>query len=143
MKKRLIGLVAVAMMLACVPHTSAMSEGFTVTKETQVEQGLNFTLSAVRVSEAAVLVRMEIPKDGKLENLKRVTMTIGTGSPLVSADLQTTSGKNGSLAVSFQLSPDLANKCSIVLVVPNVPATALDYEHFYAVELKGYVTDRK
>lgn len=148
MKKRLAGLMIAAMMFACIPHAFANSEFISVTKETQAKLGLKFTLSAVRVSETAVLVRMEIPKEGKLKDLKRVTMTIGTGtigtagSPLVSATLQTTPGKKNSWVVSFQLSPDLADKCSIDLVVLN-PAAALPNESFYAVELKGYVTDRK
>jgi hypothetical protein len=111
-----------------------------VTKQTQAKLGLNFTLVADRVDDEAVLVRMEIPREGKLKHLRSVSLRIGPGRPLVAATLQTTPGKNGSWVVSFQLCPDLADKCSIDLIVPSDP---LPYEVYYAVELKGYVTDRK
>lgn len=143
MTKKLVGSMIVLLMLACAQPTFALSEGVVVTKKTQAESGLDFTLTAVRLSQDAVSVRMEIPVRGKLKNLKRVTMSIGQGSPLVSANLQTTPGKEGSLIVSFQLSPDLADKCSIYLVVPSKNPTAFTYESFYAVQLREYVTDRK
>ncbi len=136
MKKRLVGLLVVAAMSACVPRAFALSAGFTVTKATQVEQGLDFTLSAVRASETAVLVRMEIPREGKLKDLKSVKMRIGA-EPLVWADLQTTAGKDGALVVGFQLAPALADKCSIDLMT-----TSLDGV-YYSIELKGYITDKK
>ena len=137
-----IALTILMMLCLCVQHTSAMSEGIFVTKETQAQLGLNYTLAADRVDDKAVLVRMEIPTKGKLKDLKRVNMTIGQGRPLVSAALQTTPGKNGCLVVSFRLSPDLADKCSIDLVTTR-PTAILSNEFFYAVELKGYVTVRK
>ena len=63
-----------------------------------------------------------------------------SGSPLVSANLQTTPTKSGALAISFQLSPELAEKCTIRLG-PLYPAVALSWE-YYAVVLKGYITER-
>ena len=143
MAKRFVWLMVALLWGAHMPHAFAMSEGYFVTKATQAEQGLDYTLSAVRASDTAVLVSMEIQKVGKLKDLKRVTMTVGTGSPIVSADLQTRPGKNGSVVVSFQLSPELADKCSIMLFTPTVPVEPMNYEQFYAVELKSYVTDRK
>ena len=118
-----------------------------VTKETQAKIGVEFTLTATRVSETAVLVEMEIPRKGKLRNLKDVSLDIGdyhpgvSSSPLLAANLQTTPGKNNSLIVSFQLSPELADKCSIRLG-PLEPAVAMSWE-YYAVMLKGYVTTRR
>ena len=70
-------------------------------------------------------------------------MSVGSGSPEVSADLQMSPGKNGSVVVAFQLSPALADKCDISLVLPTVPVEPMNYEYFYAVALKGYVTVRK
>ena len=124
---------------ACIQHASAMGSLIEVTKETQAKLGLNYTLVADRVDDEAVLVRMEIPRTGKLKTLRSVSMRIGSGRPLVAATLQTTPGKNGSWVVSFQVSPDLADKCSIDLIVPS---DGLTYE-VYAVEVKGYVTARK
>ncbi len=147
MARKLIWALIVLMMCASIPHAFAMSELINVTKETQAKLGVAFTLSAVRVSETAVLVRMEIPKQGKLKHLKRVTMDIGTylpgvgSSPQVSADLATTPGNNGSLMVSFQLSPEMADKCSILLG-PLDPAVPMSSE-YYSVELKGYVMNSK
>ena len=118
-----------------------------VTKETQARLGVEFTLTATRVSETAVIVQMEVPRKGKLRELKEVALDIGdyrpgsSGSPLVSANLQTTPGKNGALVVSFQISPELAEKCSIRLG-PLYPAVAMSWE-YYAVMLKGYITERK
>lgn len=147
MTKKFLWLLIVLILFAQIPPAFALSELIAVTKETQAELGVPFTLSAVRVSETAVLVRMEIPRTGKLKDLQRVTLDIGTyppgvaTSPLVSADLATTPGKNGSLVVSFQLSPEMADKCSIRLG-PLAPAIPMSSE-YYSVELSGFVTDNK
>jgi hypothetical protein len=147
MANKFVWVLIALMSFADIPHTRAMGTLVTVTKETQAKLGVEFTLSAVRVSDTAVLVRMEIPKTGKLKELQRVTLDIGSdrpgvpASPLVSADLQTAPGKHGSLVVSFQLSPEMANQCSIRLG-PLAPAIPMSYE-YYSVELKGYVTDNK
>ena len=141
MSKKFVWVMIALMLFARTPHAFALRELISVTRETQASQGVDFTLSAVRVDDTAVIVRMEIPKKGKLINLKTVTMNIGTGRPLVHADLETTPGKDGSLVVSFQLSPELADKCDIFLgpLAPDIPTTSV----YYAVQLKGYVTVRK
>ena len=72
-----------------------------------------------------------------------MTLTVGSGSPIVSADLQTRPGKNGSVVVSFQLSPELAGKCSVMLFTPTTPVEPMNYEQFYSVELKGYITEKE
>jgi len=136
MAKRIVCVTVALMLCVCLQRAIAMGEGITVTKETQGRLGLNYALIADRVDDKAVLVRMEIPRKGKLKDLRSVTMNIGEGRPIVSATLQTTPGKNGSWVVSFQLSPELADKCSIELILPS--SEPLTYM-FYAVELKGYV----
>jgi len=138
MKKLLAGMMTAAMWCACIQHGLAMGEVTAVTKQTQAELGLTFTLVGDRVDDEAVLVRMEVSKEGKLKRLRSVRMRIGPGRPLVAATLQTTPGKDGSWVGSFQLCPELADKCCIDLIVPSDP---LSYE-VYAVELKGYVTTR-
>ena len=121
-----------------------------VTKQTQAKEGLNFTLVANRVSPEAVLVSMEIPREGKLKDMSRVTLSIRpllppsrsgpvSYSPLVSAPLLTTESKKGVWSVSFQLASELAERCSIDLLIPK---GSREY-FYYAVELKEYITDRQ
>ena len=118
-----------------------------VTKQTQAKEGLNYTLEARRVSPEAVLVSMEIPREGKLKDMSRVTMSIRpilppspsrpvSYSPLVSAPLLVTVVKNGVWSVAFQLASELAERCSVDLLIPKT------FEYFsYSVELKEYITD--
>ncbi|MBB6048765.1 hypothetical protein [Armatimonas rosea] len=118
-----------------------------VTKQTQAKEGLNYTLEARRVSPEAVLVSMEIPREGKLKDMSHVTMDIRPNlpptngpvsySPLVSAPLLVTVGKNGAWSVSFQLASELAERCSVDLLIPKGPRGYF----YYAVELKEYITD--
>lgn len=119
-----------------------------VTKQTQAREGLRYTLEARRVSPEVVMVTMEIPREGKLKDVRSATMSIRPNlppssgpvsySPLVSALLQTTEDKKGVWTVSFQLAPELAERCSVDLLIPRGPVR--DY-FYYAVELKGYITD--
>lgn len=139
MARKFVWVTIMLIVCAYIPRAFAMGSLQVVTKETQVKLGLNYTLIAERVDAEAVLVHMEIPREGKLKNLRSVSMRIGPGRPLVAVTLQTTPGKNSSWIVSFQLSPDLADKCSIELIDPSSRRTYV----VYAVELKGYVTDRK
>lgn len=139
MAKKFVWIMTMFLACACLQVAFALGSVVEVTKQNQAKIGLNFTLTAERVDAEAVLVRMEIPRKGKLQNLRSVSMRIGPGRPLVSATLQTTPGKNGEWVVTFQVAPEMANKCSVDLIVP---ATARSYT-VYAVELKGYVTDRK
>jgi hypothetical protein len=142
MAKRFVWIMMVLMLCACLQQVFAMGEVAVVTRETQAKLGLNFTLVAERVDSEAVLVRMEIPRKGKLKNLRSVSMRIGSGRPLVSAPLQTSPGKNGSWVVTFQVAPAMAEKCSIDLNTPYDPPSLRSYL-IYSVALKGYVTDRK
>src|SRR5258708_4400947 len=121
MTKKFALMLTTALLLAGIPRAFALGELMLVTKENQARIGVKFTLSAARVSDTSVAVQMEIPKEGKLKDLKKVTMDIGdykpgvATSPMVSANLETKPGKNGSLLVSFYLSPEMADKCSILL----------------------------
>ena len=139
MAKKFLWVMIALMLCAHIQPAFAMGSVAVVKKETQAQMGLTYTLVAERVDAEAVLVSMEIPRQGKLKDLRSVSMRIGPGRPLVSATLQTTIGKNGSWTVSFQVSPELADKCSVDLIVPHSTRTYT----VYAVELKGYVTDRK
>ena len=120
-----------------------------VTKQTQAKEGLNYTLEARRVSPEVVMVTMEIPREGKLKDVRSVTMNIRphlpktngpvSYSPMVAATLQTTEGKKGVWSVSFQLASELAERCSVDLLIPKGPRGYF----YYAVELKEYITDRQ
>ena len=144
MAKKSVWIVIALLFFAFPSRALAMSEIIAVTKETQAKQGLKFTLSAIRVSDTAVLVRIEIPRAGNLKTLKGVNLYIGkgNGSPFVSAALQTTPDKNGSLIASFQLSPELADKGCIELVTIS-PTATLSNALYYSVVLKGYITISK
>jgi hypothetical protein len=132
--------VALTLMFCiCIQSAFAMGEVISVTKQTQAKLGLEFTLVAERVDAEAVLVQIEIPKKGKVKDVRSVSLRIGPGRPEVAATLQTRPGQNGSLVASFQVSPALAEKSSVDLVLPIRGRT---YE-VYAIELKGYVVERK
>jgi hypothetical protein len=131
----LLGLAAI--------RAAAMGEVVLVTRQNQEKLGLRFTLTAERVSNEAVLVRIEAPRQGKLRGLRLVSMTVGReGTPLVHAPLYTTAGKDGAWVATFQLSPELADRCTVDLTTPFDPPSARSYL-IYAVELKGYITERK
>ena len=139
MMKR-IGLVVFVLLVGgFIQHALALGNVVTVTKQTQDKIGLTYSLKAGRVDDEAVLVQMEIPRTGKLKDLRSVSMRIGPGRPEVSAVLQTNAGKDGAWVVNFQLSPAMADKCSVDL---NTPISGRTYV-IYAVELKEYVTKRK
>jgi hypothetical protein len=141
MVKKIALITTILMLCACIQQAFAMGELIVVTKQTQAKLGLKFTLVAERVDKEAVLVQMEVPREGKLKTLRSVSMRIGSGRPIVAATLQTTPGKNGSWVVSFQVSPEMADKCSVDLIVPS-EGGGMEYL-VYAVEIKGYVTARK
>ncbi|HLK58173.1 MAG TPA: hypothetical protein VKU00_16520 [Chthonomonadaceae bacterium] len=139
MAKKCVWIAMILVLCACIQQSFAMGELIEVTKENQAELGLNYTLVADRVDAEAVLVSMEIPRKGKLKDLRSVSMRVGSGRPLVAAPLQTSPGKDGSWVITFQLAPNLADKCSVDLIVPVSGRTYV----VYAVQLKGYVKDRK
>ena len=122
---------------------SALGVFTVVTRETQEKEGLVYTLSAVRVSPDVVMVNLEIPNQGKLRDIKRIGLQIGggNGSPELYASLNTTSDKKDTWAVSFQLSPALANKTDLWLGPTLLSRPMLS--HHYAVQLKGYIMERK
>ena len=140
MMKKSISVIAVLMLCYCCRPVFAMGHLVRVTKDTQAKEGLQYTLTAELVNEKVVLVQIEVPNAGKLKELRSVSMTIGlgNGSPELHAQLHTWPGKNGSVVASFQLSSELAKRCSVDLQDSSTPTYVV-----YAVELKGYVTERK
>ncbi len=142
MKKCLLALCAL-LVVALAQPAKAMSEGVTVTNQTQAEFDLHYTLTAERVSDNAVLVHMEIPRQGKLKELLSAALEIGAGngSPDLHADLMVREGAHGARELTFQLNPALARKGSIMLTVPDARAF-LSSTSFFSVELSGYITQR-
>jgi hypothetical protein len=147
MKKMFASALIVFALLAGLPRAFAIGHLILVTKENQASLGVKFTLTALKVSDTAVSVDMEIPKQSKLKDLKKVTMDIGdykagvATSPMVLVNLETKPGKDGSIMVSFQLSPEMVDKCSILLG-PVEPAPPGSYA-VYSVYVKSYVTTKK
>ena len=140
MARKFAWLIVLLLLCASTQQAFALGELISVTKATQAKLGLNYTLVADRVDTEAVLVSMEIPRKGKLKSLRSVSMRIGNGRPIVAATLQTRPGKDGAWVVSFQVSPELAAKCSVDLIVPS--DGGMEYL-VYAVEIQGYITSRK
>lgn len=139
MNRKIVLAAMVLTLCATFRYATAMGSVVEVTRETQATLGLKYTLEADRVDDQAVLVKMEIQRSGKLKNVRSVSISIGAGRPEVAATLQTTPGKTGSWVVGFQVSPTMADKCSVDLTVPEAGRTYV----VYAVALKGYVTNKK
>jgi len=139
MSKRAYLVIAALLLCLCVQRCKAMNEVVEVTHESQARSGVQFHLEANQMDSAAVLVRMEIPRNGKLKDLKSVTLRIGSGRPIVDAVLQPKPGPGNSWIVVFQVSPSMADLAWVDLQVPGEPMTGL----IYAVQLKGYVTQKK
>lgn len=141
MKSRCGLCVFAAMLCLCVQSAIAMGSLVRVTKKNQAENGLKFTLTAEKLNAEAVSVQFSIPNEGKLKGLRSVSLTLGggNGSPQLHAPLQVTPDKAGMISGMFQLSPELAEKCSIDLVTPMTGRTYT----VYSIELKGYLTERK
>lgn len=133
--------LAAVLLILCVslPNSLALGGLVYVTKETQKELQLDFTLQAEKVDAEAVIVRMEVRKTGKLAKLRHISLDIGSGRPMVHAILQTSKGKDASESVTFQVSPELAQKTYIGL---NVPSATRSYT-IYSVELKGYIVNKQ
>ena len=141
MKKSLL---AVALSLTSALPASALIRSFRVTKATQAQQELNYTLTAVR-EEKAVIVNLRIPREGKLKNVLAVRLQVlnpdgkhfDVWSPLEMRQ------EDGATAVSFQIAPELAERCSISVVTERNPPGRSAYERAWDIELKGYITERK
>jgi hypothetical protein len=112
--------------------------GKLVTKATQKELGLEFELSATREPDA-VIVRMTVPKNGKLKDLRQVRLSILAENQkdfLVLAPLDMRA-ENGGLRVSAQLAPEFAAKATLDLVVEEGRR-----ESFYSVKVADYIMER-
>jgi hypothetical protein len=103
----------------------ALMMGQVVTKQTQSHYGLKFALSAIKESSEAVVVQMTVPKEGK--------------QILLQTGIETRSDASGATIISFQISPDLADKYHLNLFTE----ISHGYATYFSVELKGYVTGKK
>lgn len=142
--RRLSTLFAVIALSVCAPSVFALRGVMLVTKDTQAKLGLVFTLIAEKKSEDVVIIDMEIPRKGKLKSLHSVDLNLGTpsGYPAISAPLQTKTGKNGAWLVRLQLSPEMAEKCSLDLSA-DAPPTAGVEGIVYSVAIKTYIAAKK
>jgi hypothetical protein len=122
-----------------LPSTAYSSGlGKLVTKETQEKLGLEFDLSAT-AEEHAVLVLLKIPKTGALKDVLEIRLSIPAEDKrhfLVRAPLEMRE-KGGAVGVSAQLSPELAEKAAIDLVMEKGRR-----EFFYHVRLSEYITKK-
>jgi hypothetical protein len=130
-------LSALAFAICLSSHSPAFSRGVgkLVTKQTQEKLGLEFDLSAA-ADENSALVILKIPKSGKLKDVLEVRLSISAEDQkhfLVRAPLEMRE-KDGAVAVSAQLSPELAEKAAIELVM-----TKGRNEFFYHVRLSDYI----
>jgi hypothetical protein len=141
MKTRISLLVLAGVLCLGIQQAIAMGSLVRVTKKNQADNGLKFTLTAEKLNAEVVSVQIVIPSEGKLKNVRSVSISLGSGngSPQLHAPLQVTPDKSGAVTGMFQLSPELAEKCSIDLVTPMTGRTYT----VYSIELKGYVVERK
>ena len=112
--------------------------GKLVTKETQEKLGLEFDLSAA-ADENSVLVLLKIPKEGKLKDVIEIRLSIPAEDQkhfLVRAPLEMRE-KDGAVGIYAQLSPELAEKAAIDLVMEHGRR-----EFFYHVRLADYIEKR-
>lgn len=134
MKKMISGLVAVVLILTGVQVVSARSLGHLVTQETQAKLGLNFSLSAVKESKEAILVRLVAPRKGKLQSLTHVRLSIRDGHKILLLSPLEAKVEGDSVVTGFQISPDLIDRSYIELVTETGRS-----ETFFMVKIKDYV----
>ncbi|MDB6124254.1 MAG: hypothetical protein JWQ71_3247 [Pedosphaera sp.] len=136
-------LAVLAGLLAFPASTPALMVGHLVTKQTQFDNDMKFTLSAIKESNEAVLVRMIVPREGKLKDHQKVMLELNEGKQiLLQTAVETGSDVAGATVISFQISPALADKYYVNLfteISTNGPA----YTSYFSVELKGYVIAKK
>jgi hypothetical protein len=131
-------IVTVLALIICLNVPTAVFAsglGKLVTKETQEKLGLEFDLSA-KSEEHSTLVRLTIPKAGKLKDVLEIRLSIPAEDQqhfLVRAPLEMREG-DGALGISAQLSPKLAEKAAIDLVMQKGRR-----EFFYHVRLADYI----
>ena len=134
--KSMLTVAALVIFLAWDSPAVARGLGKLVTKETQEKLGLDFDLSATSDDDSALII-LRIPKAGKLKDVQEVRLSISADNQkhfLVRAPLEMRD-KDGAISVSAQLSPELANKAAIDLVMEQGRR-----EFFYHVRLSDYIT---
>lgn len=139
MNKGTVGAALFTFLVAfTAPRGHAMRDGWTVTRATQKQFGLNYKLQAEKVGDI-VMVSMEIPRFGKLKDLEQIQLQFaGERRTPLSAPLAMTE-KNGILSGRFQVGTEFVPQCSIMLLLKMRGRSG----EFYSVQLKDYVTERK
>jgi hypothetical protein len=135
--------LAAVMVLAVASHARAIEVGNLVTKGTQGTMGLEFTVSAVRESDEAVVVALRVPKKGILKDLQKVRLTVHEGKRLLlTVPLEIREESGSSVRTSFQLVPELADKATIDLYT-EVSKDGPAFARFYSVRLNEYIQDKR
>lgn len=134
--QRIIGMITVVIILSCLQSAFAVSgPHYNITATTQYEQGLEFTLTTTPERDDTLIVRLEIPQKGKLENLAGLQMELNDGkTTLLLAPLSATT-HDGTRSLAFQIARKLVPQCYVNLFVKVDPR----YSICYAVSLKGYI----
>ena len=137
--KRLMAISIVICLSSVAVFAMRYMEG--VTKDTQEQQDLDFTLSALRATNGEVQVKLEVPHTGKLEHFLRVELWIMSEDPrrpALVASLKPYHRDDSVTRVFFRLQSDLAEKAQLYLV-----RKSEEDPTGYSMELKSYIRDRK
>lgn len=136
-------LTVIVFLTAFAERGFALVELQPVTRDSQAQQGLDFTLSAIHES-GTVWVQLTVPRKGKLATLSRVQLEVkdAKGQEVLLAPLATTD-ENGATTGYFRLTPEHAARCNVILVTEESKPPAPYYALNYSVSLNGYVTGAK
>lgn len=127
--------MAVVIMLTWMQSAFAVSgPHYNITATTQYEQGLEFTLTTTPERDDTLIIRLEIPRKGRLKNLAGLQMELNDGKTTLLAPLSATT-HDGTMSLSFQIARKLVPQCYVNLFVEVDPR----YSICYAVSLKGYI----
>ena len=139
LQTRLTSILAMFMLLAGVHSALAvMGPRYIITPDTQLKQQLEFTLTTTPERDDTLIVRIDIPKQGKLKDLGGMQMELSDDrSTLLLSPLATTT-HDGAVTASFQIARYLVNVCYINLFVVVDPR----YSICYSVSLKSYMPDK-
>ena len=93
-----------------------------VTKDTQEETGLVFTLTAVRDPSNIIFVTLKVPRKGKLAYLRSIDLTLREGNRhILIAPLRTEDVEDRVAGVHFRIEAELAEKSTILLHLGQKP----------------------
>jgi hypothetical protein len=132
-------LVAACLGLSLTPPARALDRGLLITKATQGQHGLDFELSAVQEGPDAVVVRLSVPKTGRLADLTGVRLSVTDGKRFLTLVPVATAEADGRVTAWCQLTPEVAGKASLDLYT----VTDRVYAFHYAVQVGTYVEPKK